>query len=84
MLIGCRTFGNCARTYTGSYWLGFLDNGREVGELDWSAIGGTWGVATSRLIGWEPPKESFTHPLFDEPLSRIADGKNKNGVVLAI
>ena len=65
------------------YWLGFLDNGRDAGELDWSAIGGTWGVATSRLIGWEPPKESFAHPLLDVPLSRIAQGDNKNGVILA-
>ena len=65
------------------YWLGFLDNGRDAGELDWSAIGGTWGVATSRLIGWEPPKGSFSHPLLDAPLSRIAHGDNKNGMILA-
>ncbi len=31
------------------YWLGFLKEPREVGELDWQAIDGTWGVATSRL-----------------------------------
>ena len=65
------------------YWLGFLDNGRDAGELDWSAIGGTWGVATSRLVDWEPPKESFTHPLLDSPLNRIAHDSNKNGVILA-
>jgi hypothetical protein len=35
------------------YWLKFLENGREAGELDWQAIGGTWGVATSRLHTWE-------------------------------
>lgn len=65
------------------YWLGFLDNGRDAGELDWSAIGGTWGVATSRLIDWEQPTESFTHPLLDTPLCRIAHSGNKNGVILA-
>jgi len=65
------------------YWLGFLDNGREAGELDWSAIGGTWGVATSRLIDWELPSQSFAHPLLDAPLSKIAHDKNKNGVLLA-
>jgi hypothetical protein len=36
------------------YWLGFLDDGRQAGELDWKAIGGTWGVATSKLNAWEP------------------------------
>jgi hypothetical protein len=37
------------------YWLGFLESGSEAGELDWRAIGGTWGAATSRLTRWEPP-----------------------------
>lgn len=36
------------------YWLGFLDDGRQAGELDWRAIGGTWGVATSKLTTWKP------------------------------
>jgi hypothetical protein len=36
------------------YWLGFLDDGRQAGELDWQAIGGTWGSATSQLMSWEP------------------------------
>lgn len=36
------------------YWLGFLSDGRAAGELDWRAIGGTWGVATSKLTRWRP------------------------------
>jgi hypothetical protein len=36
------------------YWLGYLTDGRAAGELDWSAIGGTWGTATSRVARWEP------------------------------
>jgi hypothetical protein len=36
------------------YWLGFLDHGSQAGELDWRAIGGTWGVATSKLTRWQP------------------------------
>ena len=36
------------------FWLGFLGEPREAGELDWQAIGGTWGVATSRLAKWSP------------------------------
>jgi DNA modification methylase len=34
------------------YWLGYFSQAREAGELDWRAIGGTWGVATSRLSEW--------------------------------
>ena len=37
------------------YWTGHLREAREAGELDWLAIGGTWGVATSRLTDWAPP-----------------------------
>lgn len=36
------------------YWLGYLSNGRQAGELDWKAIGGTWGCATSLVARWEP------------------------------
>ncbi len=38
------------------YWLGHLDVPASAGELDWRAIGGTWGVATSRLTRWQPPE----------------------------
>ena len=34
------------------YWLGHLSSGRDAGEMDWKAIGGTWGAATSRLSEW--------------------------------
>ena len=36
------------------YWLGHLSSGRQAGELDWEAIGGTWGCATSNLTHWTP------------------------------
>ncbi|MBD2775655.1 DNA methyltransferase [Iningainema tapete] len=36
------------------YWLGYLQNGRDAGELDWKAIGGTWGCATSNVGKWKP------------------------------
>ncbi len=65
------------------YWLGFLNNGRDAGELDWTAIGGTWGVATSRLIDMERPGEPFKHPLLDEALNGIAHHDNKSGKILA-
>jgi SAM-dependent methyltransferase len=36
------------------YWLRHLVERRDAGELDWRAIGGTWGAATSRLGTWRP------------------------------
>lgn len=36
------------------YWLGYLNDRRGAGELDWKIIGGTWGSATSRLAQWQP------------------------------
>ncbi len=65
------------------YWLGFLGSGRDAGELDWLAIGGTWGVATSRLIDWERPREPLRNALLDEALDRIAHHDNRNGKILA-
>jgi hypothetical protein len=40
------------------YWLGYLSDGRQAGELDWEAIGGTWGCATSNVAKWVPDKSS--------------------------
>jgi len=37
------------------YWLGYLSDGSDAGRLDWKAIGGTWGSATSNLMTWSPP-----------------------------
>jgi hypothetical protein len=37
------------------FWLGYLRDGREAGELDWQAIGGTWGCATSNVAKWRAP-----------------------------
>ena len=65
------------------YWLRFLRSGREAGELDWAAIGGTWGVATSRLIDWRRPDEPLQSALLDETLNRIAHHDNRNGRLLA-
>jgi hypothetical protein len=40
------------------YWLGYLEAPSDAGELDWRAIGGTWGAATSRVAVWEGARES--------------------------
>lgn len=55
------------------YWLGYLTNGKDAGELDWEAIGGTRGCATSNLTRWRPPKEiTVPYSEFNSILSRIA------------
>lgn len=65
------------------YWLGFLTNGRDAGEYDWQAIGGTWGVATSRLAEWKPSGKAFTPPVLNKSLAGISNPKNDNGALLA-
>jgi hypothetical protein len=55
------------------YWLGYLTTGRQAGELDWEAIGGTWGRATSNLTGWMPDREvSIPYEGFADVVARIA------------
>lgn len=55
------------------YWLGFLKSGREAGELDWRAIGGTWGCATSNVGKWQPELGSILpFPGLGDILRRIA------------
>jgi hypothetical protein len=65
------------------YWLGYLSSGREAGEMDWRAIGGTWGIATSRLGGWAPSDVSHLTPELTAIIARIATPENKNGQLLA-
>jgi len=54
------------------YWLGYLKDAREAGELDWQAIGGTWGIATSMVGKWQPNGTAVPHDGFDETLAGIA------------
>ena len=65
------------------YWLGFLISGRDAGELDWTAIGGTWGIATSRLADWKRPTDCFESSHLAKALDQIAYADNRNGSVLA-
>lgn len=56
------------------YWLGYLQNQRDAGELDWQAIGGTWGCATSNVAKWQPPINiDVSHKNFDGILMRVAE-----------
>ena len=65
------------------FWLGFLLNGRDAGELDWQAIGGTWGIATSRLSEWSPSGASWLPTSLSAILDNIAKEDNRSGVVLS-
>lgn len=65
------------------YWLRFLTNSRGAGELDWQAIGGTWGIATSRLSQWRAEENGRSDSGIDDILARIAGPDNANGELLA-
>ncbi len=62
------------------YWLGFLTNGRQAGELDWEAIGGTWGCATSNLQKWS---RCGSAPVPFENFDKIIDDIRSRSGVLA-
>ncbi len=53
------------------YWLGYLSESREAGELDWKAIGGTWGIATSRLSSWRS-RDEFQSSSLDQVVRSVA------------
>jgi hypothetical protein len=56
------------------YWAGFLDEAKEAGELDWKAIGGTWGTATSKLKTWVNDED-----ILPDELTRIVEIIAKSG-----
>lgn len=66
------------------YWLEYLTSGKQAGELDWEAIGGTWGIATSRLNEWERPNDGFRYKVLDDTVNDIARSDSKNGKLLSI
>ncbi|MEW6381067.1 MAG: hypothetical protein AB1611_15865, partial [bacterium] len=65
------------------YWLGYLKEGKEAGELDWEAIGGTWGIATSRLSKWKKSSKGYYPLYYVHLLDKISDSGNKNGYLMA-
>jgi hypothetical protein len=58
------------------YWLGYLKEAREAAELDWKAIGGTWGVATSRLKDWHPDGVRLQYSELDTLIAEIAQSSS--------
>lgn len=65
------------------YWLGYLENRRDAGEMDWLSIGGTWGVATSRLSAWTKPRDRWLPDSLINTLADIARSDNPNGILLS-
>ena len=65
------------------YWLGYLLRGRDAAELDWTAIGGTWGAATSRLKEWSASGDHWLPDEVPPMLEKIAHSGNANGALLS-
>jgi hypothetical protein len=55
------------------YWLEYLKEAREAGELDWQAIGGTWGIATSWIGRWKPNGTVISYPDLMKMIQAIAN-----------
>ena len=65
------------------YWLGFLESGEQAGNLDWKAIGGTWGIATSKLKNWESTNIKHMPSSLIETCEKIRKSDEKNGHTMA-
>ena len=65
------------------YWMRYLDQASDAGDLDWRAIGGTWGTATSKLNSWVPEVETPVDEAMKVVCKNIAADGAKNGPLLA-
>lgn len=65
------------------YWLRYLDEASDAGDLDWQAIGGTWGTATSKLNSWLPEVETPVDAPMSVICELISQDGGKNGPLLA-
>jgi DNA methylase len=63
------------------YWAKFLNNGNDAGLLDWEAIGGTWGTATSNLKNWVPINKNLPAKLYDV-CDKINSSGDKNSMLM--
>ncbi|MCS7062562.1 MAG: site-specific DNA-methyltransferase [Methylacidiphilales bacterium] len=64
------------------YWLDYLQNREDAGQLDWLAIGGTWGQATSKLIEWQPQTDDFRTNCLLSVLENIKRVQAKSSLIV--
>lgn len=64
------------------YWLRYLDLASDAGDLDWKAIGGTWGTATSKTAKWEAENATPVDGAMEPVCAAIAADGGKNGPLL--
>lgn len=63
------------------YWLDYLETSDQASDLDWQAIGGTWGRATSLLGTW---KSDHSLPQYVYDISeKISNADNKSAGLMA-
>lgn len=65
------------------FWLRYLETPRDAGDLDWQMIGGTWGVATSRVGGWTPQHEIPLKSQLASTAKRIVASNGRHADLLA-
>lgn len=65
------------------YWMRLLDQPSMAGDLDWLAIGGTWGSATTKLNTWTSNVETPMHADIEAVCAKISADGGKNGPLLA-
>ncbi len=53
------------------YWLDYVDAAHQVADLDWLAIGGSWGTATNRLKTWRPDQFDHAVPALIKCLAQL-------------
>jgi DNA modification methylase len=53
------------------YWLGYLTDAKQAGEMDWQAIGGTWGCATSLVGKWRANGDLVPYSGFQDIVKSI-------------
>lgn len=65
------------------YWLRHLTAPGDAADLDWHAVGGTWGTATSRLTTWRSTEDLPIEAPLRDVCRRIARDGDRSGPLLA-
>ena len=65
------------------YWTRHLDDAAAAGELDWRAVGGTWGIATSRLNTWATAEAIPVEHEMNAVCKAISRDGGRNGPLLS-